>query len=278
MKTRNLLDKAAMVLAAACLAVTASCEKDEDIPAVDNSGTGNVNPANVIVADPYVRAHYENWLDCEYVFDEQGLLSEVWDVDIYTDEDGVTHEERSPRPSLRYEYGNGTATIYAEEPPYNGTVYTVCQYQIGANGFANSAVIGHMASGDRYFSKFYYDSEGHLIKINDGGDECILRYSGGNLSSYTNYSDGEDEVTFKYAGENKLKYMPYINEPETFEGDFREVWWAYIAGIMGKPSKDLVSEAYIDYHGRYTNVTKTASYYYDYKTGLLESITWIEQY
>ena len=45
MKTRNLLDKAAMVLAAACLAVTASCEKDEDIPAVDNSGTGNVNPA-----------------------------------------------------------------------------------------------------------------------------------------------------------------------------------------------------------------------------------------
>ena len=85
-------------------------------------------------------------------------------------------------------------------------------------------------------------------------------------------------MTFKYAGENKLKYMPYINEPETFEGDFREVWWAYIAGIMGKPSKDLISEAYIDYHGRYTNVTATASYYYDYKTGLLESITWIEQY
>ncbi|HIT83351.1 MAG TPA: DUF4595 domain-containing protein [Candidatus Avibacteroides faecavium] len=276
MKNITLLTTAAWMAAAIGLCTLSSCEKEEDIPAVDNSGTGNVNPANVIVADPYVRAHYENWLDCEYVFDEQGLLSEVWDVDIYTDEDGVTHEDRSL--SLRYEYGNGTATIYAEEPPYDGTVQTVCQYQIGANGFANSAVIGHMASGDRYFSKFYYDSEGHLIKINDGGDECILRYSGGNLSSYTNYSDGEDEVTFKYAGENKLKYMPYINEPETFEGDFREVWWAYIAGIMGKPSKDLISEAYIDYHGRYTNVTKTASYYYDYKTGLLESITWIEQY
>lgn len=276
MKNITLLTTAAWMAAAIGLCTLSSCEKEEDIPAVDNSGTGNVNPANVIVADPYVRAHYENWLDCEYVFDEQGLLSEVWDVDIYTDEDGVIHEDRSL--SLRYEYGNGTATIYAEEPPYNGTVYTVCQYQIGANGFANSAVIGHMASSDRYFSKFYYDSEGHLIKINDGGDECVLRYSGGNLSSYTNYSDGEYDVTFKYAGENKLKYMPYINEPETFEGDFREVWWAYIAGIMGKPSKDLVSEAYIDYHGRYTNVTKTASYYYDYKTGLLESITWIEQY
>ena len=276
MKNITLLTTAAWMAAAIGLCTLSSCEKEEDIPAVDNSGTGNVNPANVIVADPYVRAHYENWLDCEYVFDEQGLLSEVWDVDIYTDEDGVIHEDRSL--SLRYEYGNGTATIYAEEPPYNGTVYTVCQYQIGANGFANSAVIGHMASGDRYFSKFYYDSEGHLIKINDGGDECVLRYSGGNLSSYTNYSDGEYDVTFKYAGENKLKYMPYINEPETFEGDFREVWWAYTAGIMGRPSKDLVSEVYIDYHGRFTNVTATAEYYFDNETGLLESIGWSESW
>lgn len=276
MKTRNLLDKAAMVLAAACLTVTASCEKDEDIPAVDNSGTGNVNPANVIVADPYVRANYENWLDCEYVLNEQGLLSEVWDVDVYTDEDGVTREERSLM--LTYEYGNGTATIYVEEPPYDGTVKTVCQYQIGANGFANSAVIAYTGDGSRYFSKFYYDSEGHLIKINDGGDECILRYEGGNLASYTNYSDGEDDVTFKYAGENRLKYMPYTNDPETFEADFREVWWAYTAGIMGRPSKDLVSEVYIDYHGRFTNVTATAEYYFDNETGLLESIGWSESW
>ena len=193
MKNITLLTTAAWMAAAIGLCTLSSCEKEEDIPAVDNSGTGNVNPANVIVADPYVRAHYENWLDCEYVFDEQGLLSEVWDVDIYTDEDGVIHEDRSL--SLRYEYGNGTATIYAEEPPYNGTVYTVCQYQIGANGFANSAVIGHMASGDRYFSKFYYDSEGHLIKINDGARGISSRSTTGATNAYSATAAGISRPT-----------------------------------------------------------------------------------
>ena len=38
-----------VMTAAICL--TTACGEDEDIPAIDNSGTGNVNPANVIVAD-----------------------------------------------------------------------------------------------------------------------------------------------------------------------------------------------------------------------------------
>lgn len=262
-----------VMTAAICL--TTACGEDEDIPAIDNSGTGNVNPANVIVADPTANAHLANLLSCRFELDDDGLLTGIYSIEYDIDENG--EEVLSETQSLWYEYSNGTATIRIEEPPYDGTIQTICQYQIGPNGFANSMVQVYTGDGTREYWRYFYDSEGHLIKINESGDECVLRYEGGNLASYTDYSDEEDEVTFSYDGTpNTIGYMPYILDPEGFESSFREVWYAYLAGILGRPSAELPVSAHIDYHGRFSNEDMTARYVYDRETGLLSNILWEE--
>lgn len=268
---RNNIFIATIATMAICLA---SCGEEEDIAAVDNSGTGNVKPENVIVRPSYVQANFSNWLSSRYAFTDDGLLSEVYSVDYETDENG--NQIMTEELSMRYEYGNGTATIYVNEPPYDWSVQTICQFEIGANGFANSMVQVYTGSGERDYWRFFYDTDGHLVKINASGDECTLRYENGNLTSYTDYSDGEDEAIFTYGDANTLGYMPYISNPGSFGPSYQEVWWGYIAGILGKPSAEMPSSMYLDYHGRYSNREYNAIYYYDPTSGLLDDIIWQE--
>lgn len=248
---KNLFMAFGAALAAVCLV---SCTEGGafEVDAVDNSGSGTVDPAHVIAAYPAVQAFYQ-FENCK--FDEEGRLL---NLGMFT---------------FEYSGSKVLMTERMQSEPYYEYYYL---FSIGANGFANTCVKTSNEDSERYVMKFYYDSEGHLVKINDSGEVCSMEYKNGNLVRY--YDEAyEQEETLTYTDKpNDVCYMPYDNSPGSFPSSYGVAFdAAYYAGLVGIPSKNLPATHYIDYKGQYDNVMYVFRYWYD-DFGYLFEIEYVE--
>lgn len=251
---------------------TAGCSDDADVDGVDNSGQGEVAASHVVVAQPQSRAYFEKRLDGTFEFNDEGLLTSI------KGEDG--------RPEVTYEYLPGTKAgeSLVRMVVYEGTGpndVTVCDLNIGRNGFANSGLILYAPDGSVDYMHMTYDADGHLVRVNYGGDECVMKYdANGNLVRMTDYANGEDEYQISYDNTkpNNIGYMIYFWSLTGFSGNtYREVAYAYYAGLVGVPSANLPSAAHVDYHGRYSDSDYLVEYEYD-DTGTLTDLNFGEVY
>ena len=131
-----------------------SCEtgvSNEELGIVDNSGNGRLNPDNVYIRQSQVQTIHGHGL-MTYTFNEEGFLTGV----IYNEKliYSFDYPEDNPNKVLLTEYSWDTDQEY----------YT--EFTIGANSFANIAVNTNNYDSYREVYKFYYDSEGHLVKCN----------------------------------------------------------------------------------------------------------------
>lgn len=258
---KNLFMAFGAAVAAVCLV---SCTEGGafEVDAVDNSGSGTVDPAHVIAAYPAVQAFEQRGgANNFYEFDDAGHLLKIG----YKDSDY--------KITFQYSGSKVFMTEHMQSEPDYESYYL---FSIGANGFANTCVQTNNENSERYVMKFYYDSEGHLVKINDSGEVCSMEYKNGNLVRY--YDEAYDqEETLTYTDKpNDVCYMPYDNSPGSFPSSYGMSFnAAYYAGLVGIPSKNLPATHYIDYKGQYDNVMYVFRYWYD-DFGYLFKIEYVE--
>jgi len=273
------------ILAIIMLFGVSSCSEDMD-GVVSNSGTGSIRSSQVIAASSAIQNYYAS--EYSFSFNEEGLLSSIRNLD--TGELEVTYEYGKPsRPGDETESANTLSpgqvlmTIRQTEE----YVFKLL-FSIGENGYANSCVeTGY--DGTRTKWKFSYDADGHLLRMDDDGDVATFKYDDkGRMVSHYDHDCWTCEVKFSYNDAlctayptndmewiNVLTYDPnsdYNPEdlvvwhesdvPNTlglftvvreFTGYDPEFIFAYLAGLVGKPSSALPSKAHYDYHGELTN-------------------------
>ena len=199
-----------------------ACEKDE---AGYDYGDGSPKAENVVPSG-YV-----------YEYNEKGLVTKMSVIATETDADGNSYEKLITKATITYPQSN-RAVLVCDDFTYT--------FAFGENGFAYRII--ESDPEETSLIKLNYDSEGHLIYIDDYGDILKMKYTDGNLTyieqqeydakSYITYGDGTD---FNYYG-----MSPFLLGVEL--GPFASSldWWfdtgldcALYAGFLGKPSKNL---------------------------------------
>ena len=229
-----------------------SCDtglSNEELGVVDNSGNGRLNPANVYIRQEQVqRIHGQNILD--YTFNNEGFLTGViYDGQLTYSFD---YPESDPSKVILTEYTMGDDNEY----------YT--EFTIGANGFANMAINTCNYENYREVYKFYYDSEGHLVKCNLAGDVYTFKYENGNLVELK--SDEHTETITYNEKANDYAVMPYTSvSPSYINSSFGvSLTHAFLAGILGRPTKNLPATTRIHYNDNSVDdVNYTFVYRYD---------------
>lgn len=235
------------LLALAC----SGCKEDDKTPEtmVDNSGIGQYNVKNCIVADPFSREQlYEKKMTqpARFEFDEHGCPLRMYTTTYGSDEETTI---------CTYDYPEG---------PKGSTViitndYSSLTFKIGTNGFAKSCTERYHNGGETFDCFFGYDTDGHLVYAkDDSGSQFVLEYDRGNLVAGHVYNDKGDMVrSSRYAYTDKVNYgyMPY-NLYSEFEDDKMSYKWvfshiecAYIVGLLGKPSKLLPDIQHLSENG-----------------------------
>lgn len=168
---------------------------------------------------------------------EKGLVTKMSVIATETDADGNSYEKLITKATITYPQSN-RAVLVCDDFTYT--------FAFGENGFAYRII--ESDPEETSLIKLNYDSEGHLIYIDDYGDILKMKYTDGNLTyieqqeydakSYITYGDGTD---FNYYG-----MSPFLLGVEL--GPFASSldWWfdtgldcALYAGFLGKPSKNL---------------------------------------
>lgn len=203
-----------------------ACEKDE---AGYDYGDGSPKAENVVPSG-YV-----------YEYNEKGLVTKMSVIATETDADGNSYEKLITKATITYPQSNRAVLVYNDS--FFPTTYT---FAFGENGFAYRII--ESDAEETSLIKLNYDSEGHLIYIDDYGDILKMKYTDGNLTyieqqeydakSYITYGDGTD---FNYYG-----MSPFLLGVELGPFASSMDWWfdtgldcALYAGFLGKPSKNL---------------------------------------
>ena len=204
---------AALFMVAMCVGV-ASCSKDDEPKGGGGAFTGKR------VTKIETTWHYGN------------------DSDTYTEE---------------FEYSNGKLIKYDDycEITYEGNKVMITYgsdsftYTLGDNGYATSAAEIYRGNRTHDYT-FEYSKDGYLTKwtafdLRDNHSYGIeFFYSNKNI---VNYLAGSDEYEFTYTG---LENKGGVLNPQFAEG-YDEHDIAYYAGILGKPTKNLVkAETFIE--------------------------------
>lgn len=221
-------------LATALLLLFASCAEDEDRPVfVDNSGYGCVLPENVISCKS---GGTIPGVDPRFIFvkGNDGLLSEIR----RKTNDGKTtlyvNYSYAPADTV----SNAVVTMTIDDGKAVGR--TVCTFLIGRNGFANSCVERLLSGTRANHWRFFYDSEGHLVRVDDSGDVCQMTYDmRGNLTRIHNKYNGGDVIRILYTSIPNRGYMPYRDIQSTNVSFGPILSLAYYAGLVGRPSSNL---------------------------------------
>lgn len=204
-----------------------SCEtgvSNKELGIVDNSGNGRLNPDNVYIRQSQVQTIHGHGL-MTYTFNEEGFLTGV----IYNEKliYSFDYPEDNPNKVLLTEYSWDTDQEY----------YT--EFTIGANSFANIAVNTNNYDSYREVYKFYYDSEGHLVKCNLAGDVYTFKYENGNLT-YIDSDEKSETITYNNEA-NNYAVMPYTSVSPSFTNSTFGVSLtnAFLGGLLGRPTKNL---------------------------------------
>ncbi len=282
---KRMLQKCGIAILSMFIFIVSSCSEDLD-GVVSNSGIGNIQSSQVIAASSAIQNYYAS--KYSFSFNEDGLLSSI--RNLQSGEIEVTYEYGKPS---RSEIGTKSTNALSS----GQVLMTIRQteeyifkllFSIGENGYANSCVeTGY--DGTRTKWKFSYDAEGHLLRMNDGGDIATFKYDDkGRMVSHYDHDCWTCEVKFSYndalctayptnddewikvhsydpnyddnSGDlvvwnradvpNTLGLFTVVSE---FTGYDPEFIFAYLAGLVGKPSSALPSKAHYDYHGELTN-------------------------
>lgn len=270
------------------LVVVSSCSNDEDFEdVVPNPGIGNIQASQVVAASQIIQNYYAS--QYSFSFNENGLLSSIRNVQ--TGEIEVTYEYGATSRSVIGTESTNTLSSGQVLMTIRQTDTYIFHmlFSIGGNGFANSCVeTGY--DGTRTTWKFSYDAEGHLVRMNDAGDIATFKYDDkGRMVSLYDHDCWTCEATFSYNDAlcsayptNDYEwikihsYNPYYNDnpedlvishmtdvPNTlgiftvvseFTGYDPEFIFAYLAGLVGKPSSALPSEVHYNYFGDISDI------------------------
>lgn len=269
--------KNALKIVCACLLTIAftSCMDEDKEPdsMIDNSGNGQYNVKNCIVADPFNREQlYEKKMmqPARFEFDEHGCPLRMYTTTYNSDEETTV---------CTYDYPEG---------PKGSTViittdYASLTFKIGSNGFAKSCTERyHDGGGETFDCIFGYDTDGHLVYVkDDSGCQFVLEYSNGDLSAgyvYDNCGDLVRSCRYEYTDKANYGYMPY-NLYSEFEDDNMSYEWvfsylehAYIAGLLGKQPKHLPDIQHISENG------SESTYYFHHEYNEDPSIVYYLRY
>lgn len=158
----------------------------------------------------------------------------------------------SPATSITYDYNPVTVenedydmTVTISDPSAN----IVCYLSIGDNGFISKSYEMEETMGVQAHYKTYnfeYDSDGHLIKIDDSGftgsTSTTFEYSNGNIISSSTTGDTTTEYSVAYTskgGENVIENTAGLMDYTTFGFNGYEARYFYYAGLLGTPTADL---------------------------------------
>ncbi len=229
-----------------------SCGYEPEMPdnAVNNSKPGKFNPKNCIVYDETVRRQLFSDIKIyggptyEFEFDSKKRLTKMTRISDNPDNTMISWEypdEKTVVMNINYSNYNQKDVFY-----------------IGENGFANKCI--SYVNGYDFVYTFGYDADGYLVTVyDDGNDQVFMEYKNGNLVKakfINNCGETTDRCEYTYTEFSNVnfRYMPYLglsgadmlgvnNVPFTFEYVYSDMMYAYIAGLIGKPSKKLPDKA-----------------------------------
>ena len=198
----------------------------------DPADVGSVLPNQVVVRNERWRSFLSNVTGYTFVLNKSGLV------------DSIYHNNGFAAFSYHNEYldphNASNDMVEMKLCSIDGTVQTMCTFNIGKNGYAKSATETQLTAGKSYTWNFTYDIHGYLTSLEVGGDMCKFVYADGNLVEYTNYVGDNEDFFFTYSSMSSHGYMPYFHAPGYIEGDFGPILpMAYLAGLAGKPSNNL---------------------------------------
>ena len=204
-----------------------ACEKDE---AGDDFGDGSPKAENVVLRNGYA-----------YEYNGQGLVTKMSKYESETDEDGNSHSILVTKATITYPQSNRAVLVYYD--PYFTFTYT---FAFGENGFAYR-IIQNDTEGSSLI-KLNYDSEGHLIYMDNYGDILRMKYTDGNLT-YVEDQEYDAKSYITYGSDTDFYYYgmsPFLLGVELGPFVSSMDWWfecgldcALYAGFLGKPSKNL---------------------------------------
>lgn len=193
-----------------------------------------------------------------------GLPKSVAGMSLTYNSDGTLASITNGGERVSFEYGSGTRavaantvrmTIYDEDEMYASFDMT-----LNSNGYVKSATETNYDEGDVETWEFGYNSDGQLnyMKRSEGGNEVTnITYSNGNIvkTKMVSEDDLEDE-----GFECSITYGETLNKgcimlfDATLGIDMDEMAYAYYAGMLGKPTKNLPKSS-IDGNGYTTTFT-----------------------
>lgn len=261
---RSFISQAARYGALGLLCTLAACSDTEPLEnAVDNSGTGKIELANGIFSQKdgtwlypeAVRFHWASFSHLNAYGQNQVVLSHNSEGFI----SGFYRLKENNLPNTEYakaytfDYLESLEKVRMTDYTYEGEPETQFIFNIGPNGFANTAQETYLGDGEQSIWKFDYDAEGHLLRANDGDILTCYYDADGNLVRFT-IDDGEttETGTLTYSNTpNQIRYMLFSDSQvpnSSLVPWFHPVLqYAYYAGLLGKPSPNLPATLHIDY-------------------------------
>ena len=212
--------------------ILVSCGPNEGDREDDPADVGSVRPEQVVVRNNRWRTFLSNITGYTFVLNDVHLV------------DTIYYDHGFAAFSYRDEYidalGAPADMVEMKLCTLDGTVHTMCAFNIGKNGYAKNATETNLRTGEGRTWRFTYDKHGYLTSIEAGKEMCRFTYADGNLVEYTNYVDENEDLYFTYSSMSSHGYMPYFHAPGYIEGDFGPILpLAYLAGLAGKPSNNL---------------------------------------
>lgn len=235
-----------MTMVVTCITL-AACDNDDDTGSSDGSNgsvwTGKVYISNVFTGKKTIKINNK-----VATYDCNGLLVSLEEpISVGYDYHNVT-----------FEYGKGTRAAADNYVRMTNEVDNGCttywDMKLNRYGFVESCRETY-DDGDPDYDAWYfdYDNDGHLIHIKEiwndltDEDERYITWKDGNIVSVErSYGGSKDKYSISYfksdntMTENKGCIMLY----EAMGTGLDMMQWAYYAGLLGKPTKNLPCSLY----------------------------------
>ena len=243
-----------------------------------------------------------------------GIPQEANGYSIKTDDAGRVSEISDEYGLVKFAYGKFSRAIAATtefnakmeiyDTSYNGNseLEYIIYLQLNKDGFITYALEEYADDEDNEIDewRFGYNSDGqinYMFRTEGDNEENFLTYADGNVIKNELKENGKVERTTNVLYTNKTITTPIVNKggimefDDAFELDMDEMVFAYYAGMLGKPTKNLpvgnVDISYDDNYPTYTgyyglrwemndNGLPTAMYYYEMDAD--GNITWENSY
>lgn len=211
-----------------CIGLTSCSDNDE-------GNNGAISLPVVFEGKRLVKCEYKpiysNNIEGEtYQYDKDKLVSHT---EFEVDNDDIFEEKYT------IDYAKNQVKVSWKD----GSDSDICTYTLNENGYAVSATLETREDEDVWntYYTFEYDPDGYLIKITEKDDDYTetvnIKWQNGDAVSY-GYDDYNYEYTYS-SDLNKGGILPSDNGWLDLEAD---LYIAYYAGILGKPTKHLISK------------------------------------